>query len=164
MSLGGFQLCSACVCGCVWGAAGVRLGGGGAGAGGARALQLGALSSLLLHAALLAMRLSALHSVMPIDWDALVRTTALLHYCTTALPFGEVGYTSGYTRLRRCVPERAVLPVDGGLAAGRRRAAAERRAAASRERAAPHQRPLLRSHCEFAPAGASLYFSALVDN
>lgn len=156
MSLGGFQLCSACVCGCVWGAAGVRLGGGGAGAGGARALQLGALSSLLLHAALLAMRLSALHSVMPIDWDALVSTTAL--------PSGEVGYTSGYTRLRRCVPERAVLPVDGGLAAGRRRAAAERRAAASRERAAPHQRPLLRSHCEFAPAGASLYFSALVDN
>lgn len=71
------QLCSACACGCVWSAAGARLGGAGAGAAAVRATQLGAITSLLLHGALLTMRLTALHLLMPIDWNVLVRYSGI---------------------------------------------------------------------------------------
>ncbi|XP_039759538.1 uncharacterized protein LOC120633397 [Pararge aegeria] len=57
-------LCSAGVCGMVWGAAGLR-------AGAARPLLFGALTSLMLHAARAALHVSRLDRLLPLDWARL---------------------------------------------------------------------------------------------
>lgn len=70
----GVVACAAAAALCVWAAVGLR----------AAALplaprvqllQLAALTSALTHAALLAMHVTGLHQLMPIDWNQLVRAT-----------------------------------------------------------------------------------------
>ncbi|XP_072942820.1 uncharacterized protein [Epargyreus clarus] len=58
-------VCSACTCGCVWSAVGLRS------ASAVRPLLFGALSSLLLHALMLLLRVSRLHRLMPLHWNRL---------------------------------------------------------------------------------------------
>lgn len=67
------QLCSLGACACVWAGVGLRLGRAPLAAR-LRLLLLGALSSLLLHAALLLLHVTRLAALLPLDWNKLVTT------------------------------------------------------------------------------------------
>lgn len=70
------QACSAGAAACVWAGAGLRVWAL-PGAGRVRALQLGALTSAPLHAALLALHVTRLRALLPLRWPALGAAAAL---------------------------------------------------------------------------------------
>lgn len=69
------QLCSGGACGCVWAVSGVRVSRLPL-ASRAQLLLLAALSSLLLHAALLLMHVSRLTALLPLNWEKFVSSAA----------------------------------------------------------------------------------------
>ena len=69
------QLCSLGTCACVWAGVGLRVGRVPLAAR-VRLLLLAALSSLLLHSALLVLHVTRLAALLPLDWNKLVTSRA----------------------------------------------------------------------------------------